>query len=113
MGIIENMLNQGVERKVFTEQFVKETLDRLIPTTNYEDLKEVDFIVEAVFEDEQVKADVLSKLDKICDEKTILSSNTSSFYIKNLAKSTNRPDRFIGMHYFFPLRLAGQTRLVA
>src|SRR5699024_6150319 len=59
MGIIENMLNQGVERKVFTEQFVKETLDRLIPTTNYEDLKEVDFIVEAVFEDEQVKADVL------------------------------------------------------
>lgn len=101
MGIIENMLNQGVERKVFTEQFVKETLDRLIPTTNYEDLKEVDFIVEAVFEDEQVKADVLSKLDKICDEKTILSSNTSSFYIKNLAKSTNRPDRFIGMHYFF------------
>ncbi|PNY18680.1 3-hydroxyacyl-CoA dehydrogenase/enoyl-CoA hydratase family protein [Streptococcus parauberis] len=101
MGIIKTMLDQGKERKVFTEAFVEATLGNLIPTTNYEDLKSVDFVIEAVFEDEKVKADVLSKLDQICDEKTILSSNTSSFYIKNLAKATNRPDRFIGMHYFF------------
>lgn len=101
MSIIKRMLDQGKERKVFTETFVENTLARLIPTTNYEDLKSVDFIIEAVFEDEKVKADVLAKLDQICDEKTILSSNTSSFYIKNLAKATNRPDRFIGMHYFF------------
>lgn len=101
MGIIKTMLDQGKERKVFTDTFVEATLGNLIPTTNYEDVKSVDFVIEAVFEDEKVKADVLSKLDQICDEKTILSSNTSSFYIKNLAKATNRPDRFIGMHYFF------------
>lgn len=101
MGIIKTMLDQGKERKVFTDAFVEATLGNLIPTTNYEDVKSVDFVIEAVFEDEKVKADVLSKLDQICDEKTILSSNTSSFYIKNLAKATNRPDRFIGMHYFF------------
>src|SRR5699024_5091140 len=47
------------------------------------------------------KSDVLAKLDEICSPKTVLSSNTSSFYIRDLATATNRPDRFIGMHYFF------------
>lgn len=98
---IKDMLNDGVENKVFTPEFVEETLGRIRTTTNYEDLKDVDFVVEAVFEDKGVKKEVLQELDAICKPETILSSNTSSFYISELAEFTNRPDRFIGMHYFF------------
>lgn len=100
-GIIKNMLDQGVERGVFTPEYVQTTLDKITLTTQYEDIKDVDFVIEAVFEDLQVKSDVLKKLDEITKPETILSSNTSSFYIRDLAKATNRPDRFIGMHYFF------------
>lgn len=98
---IKELLNVGVEKKVFSEKFVNETLRHIKTTTNYEDVKDVDLVVEAVFEDMKVKGEVLKKLDGICDSKTILSSNTSSFYISELAKYTNRPDKFLGMHYFF------------
>lgn len=98
---IKDMLNEGVDRGVFTEAYVKETLDLITLTTDYNDLKDIDFVVEAVFEDMGVKTEVLQKLDGILKEEAILSSNTSSFYIRDLAKVTNRPDRFIGMHYFF------------
>ena len=75
------------------------TLSRIKPTVDKQELKDCDLIVEAVFEDLKVKQDLFAELDKICDEKTILASNTSSFYISDLAKATNRPDRVIGMHY--------------
>lgn len=98
---IKDMLSEGVERGVFTQEYVEKTLDLITLTTDYNDLKETDFVVEAVFEDMTVKTDVLQRLDKILKPEAILSSNTSSFYVRDLAKVTNRPDRFIGMHYFF------------
>lgn len=98
---IEDMLNEGVEYGVFSEKFVEDTLNNITLTTNYDDLKDVDFIVEAVFENFDVKTEVLQKLDQVMKPEAILSSNTSSFYIKDLAKQINRPDRFLGMHYFF------------
>ena len=99
---IRDMLEQGVERNVFSREKADETLSRIKGSTSYEDLKDMDLIVETVFEDKEVKGKVFSKLDKVCDPKTILASNTSSFYIGELAQNTNREDRFIGMHYFFP-----------
>lgn len=98
---IKDMLNDGVKHGVFSEKFVEDTLANVTLTTDYEDLKDVDFIVEAVFENFDVKTDVLQKLDRIVKPEAILSSNTSSFYIKDLAAQINRPDRFLGMHYFF------------
>jgi enoyl-CoA hydratase/3-hydroxyacyl-CoA dehydrogenase len=60
-----------------------------------------DIVIEAVFEDKQVKADLFKQLDAICSEATILATNTSSFYVGELARHTSRPDRFIGLHYFY------------
>ncbi|MBZ6527444.1 enoyl-CoA hydratase/isomerase family protein [Aerococcaceae bacterium DSM 111021] len=98
---IKDMLNEGIERGVFNEAYVEKTLNLITLTTDYNDLKDIDFIVEAVFENMDVKTAVLKQLDEVCKPEAILSSNTSSFYIRDLAKVTNRPDRFIGMHYFF------------
>jgi enoyl-CoA hydratase/3-hydroxyacyl-CoA dehydrogenase len=58
-------------------------------------------VIEAVFEDKQVKTDLFKKLDAICAQKTILATNTSSFYVHEFGNQISRPDRFIGLHYFY------------
>jgi len=80
---------------------LQEAVDRKILQAKQEDTKDCDLVIEAVFEDLNVKKDLFSSLDKICDEKTILATNTSSFSVDALAKETNRPDRFVGLHFFF------------
>jgi enoyl-CoA hydratase/3-hydroxyacyl-CoA dehydrogenase len=62
---------------------------------------DADLVIEAVFEDKQVKFDLFENLDQICSEKTILATNTSSFYVHEFAEKTARPDRFVGLHYFY------------
>lgn len=101
LGIIRSILNQGVERKIFTQQKVEETLARLHGSSDLKALANADLVIEAVFEDEQVKKDLFKNLDAVCSEHTILATNTSSYYVSELAKATKRPDRFVGMHYFF------------
>lgn len=98
---IRNILDQGVERKILTAEQVDSTLVRLRGTINLKDLADADMVIEAVFEDKDVKRELFRNLDKICADHTILATNTSSFYVGELAAATSRPDRFIGMHYFF------------
>ncbi len=61
-----------------------------------------DLVVEAVFEDLKVKRDLFERLDKAAPAKTILATNTSSFYVEELGAATQRPDRVVGLHFFFP-----------
>ena len=60
-----------------------------------------DLVIEAVFEDFDIKTAVFSALDNACDEGTILASNTSSLSVNALAEATGRPDRFVGLHFFY------------
>jgi enoyl-CoA hydratase/3-hydroxyacyl-CoA dehydrogenase len=101
LAIITNLLKQGVEKGVFTDEKVSETLGNLKVTSNMEDMANCDLIVEAIFEDIEAKGQLFKKLDGICGEKTIFATNTSSFYVQKLAEYTKRPDRVIGMHYFY------------
>jgi enoyl-CoA hydratase/3-hydroxyacyl-CoA dehydrogenase len=101
MDTIKGLLAEGVKRKIFTENQVAETLSRIEGTSDMNAVADADLVIEAVFEDQQVKSDLFEKLDKICEDKTILATNTSSFYVKDFAEKTNRPDRFVGLHYFF------------
>ncbi|MDZ7761380.1 MAG: 3-hydroxyacyl-CoA dehydrogenase NAD-binding domain-containing protein [Desulfovermiculus sp.] len=98
---IRKTLEQGVERKILTPQQVEATMTRIQGTDDPQDLANADLIIEAIFEDEKVKKDLFANLDTICAPKTILATNTSSFYVSELSKATNRPDRFVGMHYFY------------
>ena len=101
LDIIKQLLDEGVERKIFTPEQVEEILSRITGTTDFSAVADADLVIEAVFEDKQVKSDLFAKLDRLCAAKTILATNTSSFFVREFAGKTSRPDRFIGLHYFY------------
>lgn len=101
MNTIRTMLREAVERKIMAPAKVDDVIGRIQGTTNMEDLKDCDLIIEAVFEEFDIKKGLFEKLDKICGAKTILATNTSSFSINALADATGRPDRFVGLHFFY------------
>jgi len=87
-------------------------LGRVKPTPNLDEFRAADFVVEAVFEDFEVKKNVLRALDTILAPEVILTSNTSSISITRLAAQTSRPDRFMGMHFMNPVPLMALVELV-
>jgi len=101
LGTIEKLLQEGVARKIFKPEQVDAILTRITGTTDFAAVADADLVVEAVFEDKTVKAELFQKLDQICSDKTILATNTSSFFVREFAEQTSRPDRFVGLHYFF------------
>ena len=106
---MRDILDQGVERRLFTQEKVEAILGNVIGSTNQNDLKVCDLIVEAIFEDFDVKCNLFKTLDSIVSSDTILATNTSSFSVSELAESVSHPERFIGLHYFFH---AAKNRLV-
>jgi len=98
---IERTLDDGVERKLFPPERVKEILARIRGTTSFDDLADVDLVVEAVFEEMRVKREVFARLEQACRRDTILATNTSSFAVADIAAGTASPDRVIGLHYFY------------
>ena len=98
---IRSTLNEAVERRILKPEQAGEIMGRLKVTTDMEEVAGCDLVIEAVFEDLDVKKDLFKRLDGICDEKTVLATNTSSFLVADLAKATNRPDRFVGLHFFY------------
>jgi enoyl-CoA hydratase/3-hydroxyacyl-CoA dehydrogenase len=101
LDTIRRLLQEGVERKLFKPEQVDQILGRVTGTTDFEAVADADIVIEAVFEDKQVKAELFAKLDQICSPQTILATNTSSFYVREFAEKTSRPDRFVGLHYFY------------
>ena len=87
-------------------------LGRIQTTTNLEDLKNAEFVVEAVYEDFDVKKGILQKLDALLAPEIILASNTSSISITRLAALTGRPARFMGMHFMNPVPLMVLVELI-
>jgi 3-hydroxybutyryl-CoA dehydrogenase len=105
MENIRRMLSKGVEKGKITEEQMNATLSRIKPTLKTEDLSGSDVIIEAVIEDAELKKSVFQELDGLCGDHTIFATNTSSISITDLAAATNRPDRFIGMHFMNPVPL--------
>ena len=100
---IAKNLDGQVKKEKMTAAQKDEILGRIKKSTNLEDAKDVDFIIEAAFENFEVKKDIFQKLDGICRQEVIFASNTSSIPITSLATATKRPARFIGMHFFSPV----------
>lgn len=100
---IEKVLNKLVSKEKISIEDMENTLSRISITTNYEDLKDMDLIIEAISEDMALKKEIFKKLDEICKDETILSTNTSSLSITEIAGSTNRAEKVIGMHFFNPV----------
>ncbi len=102
-GRIGSNLQGALKRgKISQEQFDRLTTKALTVSTEYDSLKDVDLVVEAVFEEMSVKKDVFGKLDAVCKPGCVLASNTSYLDVDEIAASTSRPSDVIGLHFFSP-----------
>ena len=105
MSEANKLLTKQVERKKMTPAKMGETLARIRPTLSLEEFKEVDIVIEAVTENPKIKAAVLADTEKSVRENTIIASNTSTISITRLAESLQRPENFVGMHFFNPVHM--------
>jgi 3-hydroxybutyryl-CoA dehydrogenase len=113
---IEKNLARLVEKGTLTDAARMEVRGRLKGTTSLEELKDCDVIIEAIIEQLSVKRELYGELDKICPPQTIFASNTSSLPIIEMAASTQRPERFVGLHFFNPvpvMRLVEVVKTIA
>ena len=102
---IEKFLAKSVEKGKMAEGQKKEILGRIKGTTRMEELKDADFVIEAVFEDLSLKRDVFKQLDELTRPHVILATNTSSMSVTEIAMATKRPEKVVGMHFFNPAPL--------
>src|ERR1700723_1974822 len=100
---IEKNLQRLVDKGTLPAADRDQVRARLRGTTNLEDLKVSDLVIEAIIEQLPAKRELWTALDEICPKHTIFASNTSSLSITEMAMFTQRPDRFLGMHFFNPV----------
>jgi 3-hydroxybutyryl-CoA dehydrogenase len=100
---IESSVARVVERGRLSEEDAAALVDRIAWSTDLESLSGADLVVEAIVEDEKIKADAFRQLDAVAKPEAILASNTSSIPIAGLAAATGRPDRVLGLHFFSPV----------
>ena len=98
-----NLLDKAVKKGRETPAGKGVFLDRIKPTTDYKDLEGCDLVIEAVFEDRAIKADVTKKTEAVIPATATFASNTSTLPISGLAKASLRPEQFIGLHFFSPV----------
>jgi 3-hydroxyacyl-CoA dehydrogenase/enoyl-CoA hydratase/3-hydroxybutyryl-CoA epimerase/enoyl-CoA isomerase len=99
------LLSKQVEKGKVTAEQMSATLARIRPTLNYGDFKDVDIIIEAVVENPKVKKAVFAEVEGMVREDTIIASNTSTISISFLAEGLQRPQNFVGMHFFNPVHM--------
>jgi 3-hydroxybutyryl-CoA dehydrogenase len=100
---IDGFLSKSVEKGKITEDDKKKTLGRITGTTKVADLKDVDFAIEAVLEDLELKKQVFQEMDGLARPEVILATNTSSMSITEIGAATKRSDKVVGMHFFNPV----------
>ncbi len=99
----QDLLDKGVKRGKVTAEKKAEVLARITATTDYAALAGCDLVVEAVFEDPKIKAEVTAKVEAATGPDCIFATNTSTLPISGLARASARPDQFIGIHFFSPV----------
>jgi 3-hydroxybutyryl-CoA dehydrogenase len=113
---IEKSLGRAVDKGKLEAAVRDETLGRIHMTTALEDLADADIVIEAVTEDIELKNGMFRTLDDVCGPHAIFASNTSSLTIAGMAAATNRPHRFVGLHFFNPvpvMKLVEVVRTIA
>jgi 3-hydroxyacyl-CoA dehydrogenase len=102
LAVIEKNYRISAGKGKLTDAQIAQRLGLIGGTTDYPDLKDVDLVIEAVFEDLQLKKEVFARLDAVCKPGCILATNTSYQDIDAIAQATRRPEDVIGMHFFSP-----------
>lgn len=98
-----SILDKAISRKRATEEKKQALLERITPTVSYGDLVDCDLIIEAVFENREIKAKCTQQSEAVISDTAVYASNTSTLPITGLAKASTRPNQFIGLHFFSPV----------
>ena len=109
---IDKFLSRSVEKGKLQADAKDAIMSRIKGTTELSDLKDTDYVVEAVLEDLELKKSVFKELDKICRPEVVLASNTSSMSITEIASVTKRPDKVCGMHFFNPVPIMRLVEII-
>ena len=109
---INNNMDRQIKKISITPDDKQNALDRISLTTDLNALKSVDVIIEAASEDRKIKGRIFQELDKSCKKDTILATNTSSISITDIASSTSRPEKVIGMHFMNPVPMINLVEVV-
>ena len=102
LDAVGKSLERAVEKGRIDAGQKEEILGRITASADWEKAGEADFVVEAVFEDAEMKKDIFRKLDEVCRPDVIITTNTSSLPVTPIAAATGRPDKVMGMHFFNP-----------
>ena len=102
---IDKFLAKSVEKGKITAEVKNSVMGKIKGTTKMEDLKDADYVIEVVFEDMDLKKKMFKELDELTRKDIILATNTSSMSITEIANSTTRADKVVGMHFFNPVPL--------
>lgn len=105
MKNIDRFLSKSVEKGKLESTEKDAIMGRIAGTTDMSRLKDVDFVIEAVIEDLELKKSVFKELDELCRPEVVLASNTSSMSLTEIAAATKRPENVCGMHFFNPVPL--------
>jgi 3-hydroxybutyryl-CoA dehydrogenase len=109
---IEDSLRRFVGKNVLSADEAAAALDRILPTPDLDVAADVDFVVEAVFEDLELKRATFAQLDRIAADDTVLATNTSAIPITAIAAATARPESVVGTHFFSPVPMMALCELV-
>ena len=110
-GVSRNYMS-AVKKGKLNEAVAEKRISLINGSTSYEDLGQVDLVIEAVFESMDVKKQVFKKLDEVCKEGAILATNTSYLDVNEIAAATNRPQDVIGLHFFSPAHIMKLLEIV-
>lgn len=108
----EAYMDKAIARKQATQEKKDQVLGLITATPDLEHLKGCDLIIEAVFEDPNVKSEITKRVEAIISDDLIFASNTSTLPITDLAKASSRPEQFIGIHFFSPVEKMGLVEII-
>ncbi len=112
LATIAGSLDRLIKKEKITEADKAQALSRIQGSTQYDDLQHAQLVIEAATENEALKIQILQRLDGLLAPEVIVASNTSSISITKLAAATQRPDRFIGMHFFNPVPMMALVEII-
>ncbi len=112
LAVVTKNLSRLVEKGKLTEEQKEEMLSRITASTEISVVEDADLIIEAAVENMEAKKTLFQKLDEICKEDAIFASNTSSLSLTELAVSTSRPDKVVGMHFFNPVPMMKLVEII-
>jgi 3-hydroxyacyl-CoA dehydrogenase len=112
LGVVRKNYESTLKKGRLTQVEFGNRLDRIVGTLSYDDLKNTDLIVEAVFEDLEIKKQVFERLDAVAKPGAILASNTSTLDLNKIAACTQRPQDVVGLHFFSPANVSKLLEIV-